>query len=137
MGSFAWKIAVCTAVPGGVLVLWLTQSVLLAAATVPAACLYGFAWEHVFGDPCDEEEMTGVGPLSTGALRGFGDSVYLTAPLAILGWIVGFVALLALGCFLHAAAMVGVTGVVVLIVRSLTQAPPHRRRRRRRTQPPS
>ena len=81
--------------------------------------------------PYEEEELRGVGPVSTELRHWVANSVYLSAPWGVLIWIVAFVALLVLGYFLHAAAMVGVTGAVVLIVRWLTREPPHRRRRRR------
>jgi len=128
----ASKIAVCAGIPGAILVLVATHNVLLAAAAVPVAALYGYAWERLFGDPYDGEELEGVGPLSTGGLRGMADSVYLTAPLGVLVLIVVVVIQLATGHFLWAAATAGATGVAALIARALTETrPPHRRRRRR------
>jgi hypothetical protein len=138
---FALKIAVVGAVLTGGLALWFVwdwQPWVRAAITGGAVLLagvYGFAWERVFGSPYDEAELRGVGPLSTVLQRRVADEVYLTAPLAVLFWLLSFLTLLLLGRFLHAAAMVGVTGVVVLTVRWMLKEPPHRRRRRRRTQP--
>lgn len=144
MGRFGTMVAGVTAVLGGGLVLIATWGselwvrIVVTAAAVLAACLYGFLWERLLGDPRDEEDLRGVGPLSTVGRRDVADSVYLTAPLAVLVWIVVFVTLLMLGRFLQAATMVGVTAVAVLTVRWLVSNPPHRRRRRRRRpQPPN
>jgi len=140
-GSFAWKVGAIAALLGGGFVLWATRDsepwvrLVLTGGAVLAAFLYGFAWVRVFGSPYDDEELRGVGPLSTLYRQQIADSVYLTAPLGVLVWIVAVVTQLVLGYFSGAAATVGVTGVVVLIVRWLTK-PPHRRRRRRRPHQP-
>jgi MFS family permease len=141
MGRFGRTVAGVTALLGGSLTLMVTWRselwvcIVLTAAAVVAAFLYGFLWERLLGDPSHEEDLRGVDPISTAGRRKVADSVYLTAPLAVFAWIVVFVTFLLLGRFLQAATMVGVTAVAVLTVRWMLTEPPHRRRRRRRTQP--
>jgi hypothetical protein len=134
VNRFAWKIAAVASVWGAgavVLLTWhaeLGVRVGLTVGAVLAACSYGLAWERLFGSPY--ENLDRVRSVSGAVRRSVEDSVYLTAPMSALIWIGTVLTFVVLGHFLYAAAMVGVTGVIVLIVRALTREPPHRRRRR-------